>query len=298
MKTHGTIVFALLLALALALSGCPSPDVEISAPPDTTPPAEAQFTGESAMTHIRHLTEEIGPRIAPSDELDAAVKYVSERLIELGVKPEQVEYALPDGTAAANVIALIPGRSEQERVLVCHLDTVPDCPGANDDASGAGAMLEIAEMLQGTAPPLSVRLCFLTAEEALEGFDEHGFSSIEYMKSLDEEAVGRMSAACWLDKIAAGPELKIICIKDARSSTARALGDILADQHRSIALTIADRWSEEMAFEDYDIPTAWVEYGPAPELHTPDDDMTNVEREKLVAVGDLIHRWLTEEPRE
>lgn len=298
MKTHGAVVFALLLALALALGGCPKPAVEVSTPPGAIPPAEARFTGEVAMAHIRYLTEEIGPRIAPSDELDAAVKYVSEQLIELGFKPEQVGYDLPNGTAAANVIALIPGRSEQERVLVCHLDTVPDCPGANDDASGAGAMLEIAELLRDNPPPLSVRLCFLTAEEALAGFDEHGFSSIEYMKGLDEKAIGRMSAVCWLDKIAAGPDLKILFINDARSSVAERLGTVADKLGLSPTVKGANRWSEEMAFEDYAIPTAWVEYGPAPELHTPGDDMSNVEREKLVAVGDLIHNWLTEEPQQ
>ncbi len=302
MMSHRLMSVALVVTLVLVLGGCPSrvadPGAEATAPPEAIPSAEAQFTGESAMTHVRYLTEEIGTRVAPSDELDAAVQYVSEQLIELGYEPEHVAYDLPDGSAAANLTALIPGASEQERLVVCHLDTVPNCPGANDDASGAAVMLEIAEMLQGTAPSLSVRLCFLTAEEALVGFDEHGFSSIEYMKGLDEEAVGRMSAVCWLDKIAAGPDLKVLYINDARPSAATRLGTIAEGQGLSPAVKGANRWSEEMAFEDYDIPTAWVEYGPAPELHTPGDDMTNVDREKLVAVGNLICGWLMEEPGE
>lgn len=300
MMSHRAMSFALLLALLLVLGGCPSrvadPGAEATAPPEAIPSAEAQFTGESAMTHVRYLTEEIGTRIAPSDELDAAVQYVSEQLIELGYEPEHVAYDLPDGSAATNLTALIPGASEQERLVVCHLDTVPDCPGANDDASGAAAMLEIAELLMANEPPLSVRLCFLTAEEALAGFDEHGFSSIEYMKGLDEEAIGRMSEVCWLDKIAAGPDLKILYINDARPSLAVRLGDVAGELGMSPAVKGVARWSEEMAFEDFDIPTAWVEYGPAPELHTPGDDMTNVDREKLVAVGNLICGWLMEEP--
>ena len=143
-----------------------------------------------------------------------------------------------------------------------------------------------------------MRLCFFTAEEALTGFDEQGYSSIAYMQGQAAEDIEWIGAACWLDKIAAGPELKILYINDARSSLATRLGNVAEKQGISAKVKGASRWSEEMAFEDFDIPTAWVEYGPAPELHTPDDDMTNVDREKLVAVGNLICGWLMEEPGE
>ncbi len=312
MNSFRLLMIAIVTALALTFSGCPResarPDVSIGIREQPTTglgvvdipsdgPSSA-FTGDRAMEHTRALAEEIGPRLMPSDALDAATKYVSEQLIDLGLAPEQALYDLPDGTAAANIIAVIPGISEQERVLACHLDTVAECPGANDDASGAGAMLELAEMLVGTEFPLSVRLCFFTAEEALEGADEHGYSSAQYMKSLNPDQIGRMAAVCWLDKIAAGSSLKVLYIADARSSVALELGQLAHSRDLKPTVTGADRWSEEMAFEDYDIPTAWVEWGPASELHSPGDDMRNVAREKLVAIGDLIHTWLTEEPSE
>ena len=64
-----------------------------------------------------------------------------------------------------NVVAL-PRLSAEPVVLVCaHYDSVPDCPGADDNASGLGVMLECARSLGSFAPPRAVGFVAFNAEE-------------------------------------------------------------------------------------------------------------------------------------
>jgi hypothetical protein len=300
----------LILGLVIPLPACrtsraPDVTVEPTAPEGTegtgatTPSGGGSaptFAGDIAMRHVRFLSEDLGPRPAGAEALDQGCDYVVAALEAGGLEARRLQYRLPDGKAAVNVSATRSGESDAELVLAVHLDTVPDSPGGNDDASGVGALLELAELLKDTAPPRSVRFVFFTAEEALEGSDEHGFGSLQFIEGLEPEAVRRVAAACWLDKIGAGPTLKIMHIHGTPAVLAERLHELAVERGMEPKLIAAKRWSEEMAFEDRGIPTAWVEYGPAPNLHLPEDDITNVDQEKLAAVGALIHAWIMEEP--
>jgi aminopeptidase S len=65
---------------------------------------------------------------------------------------------------ADNVVAELPaGRP----VVMAggHLDSVPEGPGINDNASGAALLLEVAERLRAVPRRSTVRLAFWTAEE-------------------------------------------------------------------------------------------------------------------------------------
>jgi aminopeptidase YwaD len=194
----------------------------------------------------------------------------------------------------ANLTAVKAGRSKEEVVLAAHLDTVPESPGANDDASGVAALLELAALLKEQEPPRSVRFLFLTAEEEIEGFEGHGYSSLQFFAGLAPDQVQNLAVACWMDKIAAGPTFKVLHTHEASASLARRLQERAESRGMKPQLIAAKRWSKKMAFEDHGIPTAWIEYGPAPHLHQPGDDLTNVDPGKLKAVGDLVYRWLME----
>ena len=88
----------------------------------------------------------------------------------------------PDGkridkkTLMANVLATIPGTDPTNtRVLLMsgHLDSrvtdvmnrTADAPGANDDASGVAAVLEVARVLAGQKFPCTIKLVAVQAEE-------------------------------------------------------------------------------------------------------------------------------------
>ena len=65
---------------------------------------------------------------------------------------------------AKNVAAEIRGGDEVV-VLGAHYDTVPDSPGADDNASGVAALLAIARRFAGTKPRRTLRFVAFTNEE-------------------------------------------------------------------------------------------------------------------------------------
>ncbi|MFQ5808854.1 MAG: M28 family peptidase [Armatimonadota bacterium] len=249
------------------------------------------------MRHVRFLSEELGPRPPGVDALDQGCDYVLEALQAAGYdNARKIGYQLPNGKILGNIAATRAGKSDDEIVLAAHLDTVAGSPGANDDASGIGVILELAEMLADAEPPRSVRFAVFKSEETLEGYDVHGFGSLQFIEGLEPGAVEKIVAACWLDKIGAGPTLKVMHIDGTPAGLAEHLHELAVERGMEPTLIAAKRWSEAMAFEDRGIATAWVEYGPAPNLHLPEDDIANVDQEKLAAVGALIHAWIMEEP--
>ncbi|WP_329112886.1 M28 family peptidase [Streptomyces sp. NBC_01353] len=69
----------------------------------------------------------------------------------------------------ANLLATLPGptvKGDRPTVLVgAHLDTVEGSPGADDNASGVAALLEIARLLRGLPRPPAVTLACFDMEE-------------------------------------------------------------------------------------------------------------------------------------
>ncbi|MET9514847.1 M28 family peptidase [Streptomyces sp. NPDC002994] len=66
----------------------------------------------------------------------------------------------------ANLVAGLPGADDRPTVVVgAHLDTVDGSPGADDNASGVAALLEIARLLGGLPRPPAVTLLFFDMEE-------------------------------------------------------------------------------------------------------------------------------------
>ena len=66
-----------------------------------------------------------------------------------------------------NVVAQTPGgRTDNVIVVGAHLDGVDDGPGINDNGSGSGTILEIAEQMAKTKPRNAVRFIWFSAEES------------------------------------------------------------------------------------------------------------------------------------
>jgi Zn-dependent M28 family amino/carboxypeptidase len=112
------------------------------------------------MSHVTHLALTIGPRHLDRPEaLEAAAVYIEEQLRACGLDVEhesyQVRSAAGELRTARNLIAELPGEesaSDAPATIVligAHYDTVPDCPGANDNGTGVAALIEIARALTG-----------------------------------------------------------------------------------------------------------------------------------------------------
>jgi Zn-dependent M28 family amino/carboxypeptidase len=65
-------------------------------------------------------------------------------------------------------VARIPGQSPDRILLLAHFDTLATSPGANDGASGAAVLLELARQLAERPLPYTTELVFLDNEMAVD----------------------------------------------------------------------------------------------------------------------------------
>jgi len=162
------ILCALTASCGLAC-GKPAP------PPAAPAPDPSQFSGERAWEHLERLVE-IGPRVAGTPGAEAARSYIRAQLEAIGLEPEplsfDVTYTLLEGEVGTlsfeSVLAVIPGESADLLVLAAPFDSrffeSFTHVGANNGASGAALLLEMARVLSADPIPYTVWLAFLDGE--------------------------------------------------------------------------------------------------------------------------------------
>lgn len=72
-----------------------------------------------------------------------------------------------------NIVARLPGYLPGDLpgfAVTAHYDTVPGCPGANDDASGVAAILEVARVMSGYEWPLDIYFLVFNGHHSLGSF--------------------------------------------------------------------------------------------------------------------------------
>ncbi len=106
------------------------------------------------------------PRLVGSPAYEQARDYILGTLSSLGLTTE-VQSTTLNGKPVENILARWEGASSREAILLmAHLDSVPDSPGATDDGSGVAAVLETARALRsGPALANTVIVLFTGPEE-------------------------------------------------------------------------------------------------------------------------------------
>jgi hypothetical protein len=135
---------ALLVAIPLLIAAFTVARPE-ALPPSSLPPTFDQL---AAVEAARELALQFPTRPPGSDNARGAADWVAERLRSygFGVQRDRFEATIPGrGTLPLqNVYAVAPGRSGSALVVVAHRDNAGISPGASDNASGTGALLELA----------------------------------------------------------------------------------------------------------------------------------------------------------
>jgi hypothetical protein len=135
---------ALLVAIPLLIAAFTVARPE-ALPPSSLPPT---FDQQAAVEATRELALQFPTRPPGSANAREAAEWVAQRLRSygFGVQRDRFEASIPGRGRAAlqNVYAVAPGRSGQALVVLAHRDNVGLSPGASDNASGTGALLELA----------------------------------------------------------------------------------------------------------------------------------------------------------
>lgn len=117
--------------------------------------------------HVEALAGTIGRRhLRRPQALDDAATYVEQCLRELKLEPGAQTFQV-DGVPVRNVEAEIAGLSLPDQIVLvgAHYDTVPETPGADDNASGVAALLEMARLLSAGRHARTLRFVAFVNEE-------------------------------------------------------------------------------------------------------------------------------------
>lgn len=125
-------------------------------------------TGHNPLQrHVEVLAGEIGERhVWRPEALRSAADYVRAQWSSLGFQVEAQSYQT-HGMRCDNLEVAIPGNAHPDEAIVvgAHYDTVAGSPGADDNASGVAALIEIARALRGLPLRRTVKLVAFVNEE-------------------------------------------------------------------------------------------------------------------------------------
>lgn len=117
--------------------------------------------------HVAKLATEIGERnVFRPRALHAAADYIRGEWTAMGYDVDAQSYRA-NGVLSENLEITLPGTGTPGEVILigAHYDSVQGSPGANDNASGVAALLEIGRAFARVASDRSVRLVAFVNEE-------------------------------------------------------------------------------------------------------------------------------------
>jgi aminopeptidase YwaD len=112
-----------------------------------------------------HLSRKIGPRAAASRGETRAQRYVASQFRSAGLAVSVDKFAVPGKGTSRNVVGELDTPASCLQIVMAHVDSGPDGPGANDNASGVGVLIALAAGFQSLNPPCDVWLASTGAEE-------------------------------------------------------------------------------------------------------------------------------------
>jgi len=117
--------------------------------------------------HVQALAGRIGERnLRRAGSLDAAARYLQGILRDLGFAVEAQEFEV-EKTRVVNLESALEGGALHDQIVLvgAHYDSVVGSPGANDNGTGAAAVLELARLLAHERLPRTLRFVLFVNEE-------------------------------------------------------------------------------------------------------------------------------------
>ncbi len=196
-------------------------------------------------------------------------------------------------STSRNVIGTLEGTDPEQGIVYmgAHYDSVSAGLGANDDASGVGAMLEAAHILSTKVHRTKATLKFIAF-----GAEETGLDGSEYYVTECEDEVRHQGLGMInLDMIAVGDTLLIGNIGSAGS----ALVDNTMDKATAMEIAwqpyTAEARSDHAPFETVGVPAVFLHQYADPWTHTAEDTLDKINLTTLERNGELatatMHDW-------
>lgn len=263
-----------------------------------------EFSAEKAYEHILQLSKKIGPRPAGSKNEKKAAEYLYYMLEQYGWKVREQPFSKivsqpnllnPENRIqiinSQNIVAELPGKNPESIVLGAHYDSASiSAPGAVDNASGVGVLLELARILGQSQHTETYQIVFFGAEE-------YGLVGSSYYAAQSD-----LSAVRWmlnLDMVGIPLEIDSAGKKSAPPEMVQQISKIVKKEnipfHVSRDFVVMTRDgiqggnSDFSPFLDQGIPAIGfgIEGRPGGFYHRPEDQIEQVSLQELESVGKL-----------
>ncbi|MBI2072868.1 MAG: M28 family peptidase [Gemmatimonadetes bacterium] len=135
-----------------------------------------QAVRDALERHVRVLSDSIGERNQGAYQaLLRASAYLAGALAEAGYPVDTLAFRVGPHWYY-NLEVTVPGTSAEESIVVgAHYDTAEGTPGADDNASGTAALLELARQFAGARPARTIRfVCFPNEEPPFFATEQMG----------------------------------------------------------------------------------------------------------------------------
>jgi hypothetical protein len=140
--------------------------------------------------HVTYLSTTIGERnIYRPGSLKVTTDYLRSNLVEAGYAVLEHAYSI-DGIRATNLDVELAGYESSKAAVVvgAHYDSVLGTVGADDNATGVAATLELARLLKKSHLRRTIRLAFFVNEEP-PYFQTERMGSLVYARNLREDGI-------------------------------------------------------------------------------------------------------------
>jgi hypothetical protein len=237
------------------------------------------------------------PRPAGSRAELRARAFVARGFRRAGLAVDVQRFRVPGRGRSRNVVGKLATPRPCLRIVMAHVDTTADAPGANDNASGVATLVVLAPRLRRIEPGCDVWLVATGAEERVyTGSPDHLGAlalarrvrarrlPLRWALSLDE--VGR-DRPFWLRSPVAGPRRRV---ERALLRAGRRAGTAV-----SWVRDESSGNSDHREFELLGLPAAklGVGAGGEPCRHSPCDVASRLDRESLRQARRLVERALS-----
>ena len=245
------------------------------------------FLGTEAHRVTQFLADGIGARVAGSGQERAAADFISHTFRSMGYHTAFQEFDTPDSKPSRNVLATKAGPFPERFLVVgAHYDTVKDTPGANDNASGVGVMIETAIAVSGIELPAPVVYVAFGSEEGSHAGSKHFVSAL----SSPSVVMGMIN----LDAVGVNAGMEIGCYGEVDpwlANQCRAAAEFLGFE---IGECNFGGKSDYASFTDAGIPVSCFARTDQTTAHTPDDSMSIISAPAMAQIGRVLVNSLME----
>lgn len=277
------------------------------------------FDADSAYAFVERQVN-FGPRVPNTPAHEATVTWLSNELRRHGaeVTEQKADLQAFNGTIlkSTNIMGSFNPQAEERLLLLAHYDTRPwadedpdtgnhkkALDGANDGASGVGVLLEAARVIGRQNPGYGIDILFVDSEDYGTDGDETSWAlGTRYFAENPIKPGYRPARAVLLDMVggkgavfpaeyfsrqsaaALDDEFRLAAEKAGHGDRfPKVFGSAVTDDHVELI---------KQGIPAIDIIDYRVNEGFCPTWHTMDDNLSNIDRETLRAVGESLMQFI------